>query len=222
MKAPKKLTKQEQEARGNLRSKWLAPNKEWLEYHYTTLGKSAYQIAGDVGAGESGEIVRRWLEEEGLEVRKYYHESPDAEQLKSLYIEADLTMAEIAYEYGVDPGTVLSWLITAEIPRRPISHRPGRGRSVSAAKRYLLASKVPLKCIWCGVGEQFHLGHKGVLQLHHRDHDRENNAQENLCWMCYTCHQLESRLWHAEKEGKISFELVGDRQLLVTFRKLNL
>lgn len=219
MKAPRKLTRDEQEVRGNLKTKYLAPDKEWLCDQYVVQGKSANQISDEVDAGESGEIVKRWLEQLGIPVRKYYHEMPEIAVLRSLYVESEMTAVEIAAEYRVDPGTVRRWLKLAEIAFRPISHRPGRGRSKPAAKRYLFASEVPWRCAWCDAREQPSLGYKGILQMHHRDHNPENNNLDNLYWMCWWCHNLETRLWIAKEAGKIQLESLGDGQLLITLVK---
>lgn len=229
MKAPKKLTRGEQEARGDLRTKWLAPDQEWLELHYLVLGKSANQIALEVGAGDSGEIVKRWLEIAGLEVRRYRHPSPTRGWLEYHYTTLGKVTDTIGLEVGVDGGTVRKWLYDADIPIRSSGLQKGErhyrwlgGSSLSAQKESLLRSETPFRCDWCGMEECFSLGHKGVLQLHHKDHEHSNWSLENLCWMCYTCHQLETRLWYAEKEDKICLEWISDQQLLITLRKLNL
>jgi len=40
-------------------TRWTSPDKEWLEYQYVALRKSAGQIANEVGA--DGNTVRKWL-----------------------------------------------------------------------------------------------------------------------------------------------------------------
>lgn len=219
MRAPRRLTTEEQESQGDLRAKWIAPDREWLRYHYSKLGMSALKISTIVGAGLSGEIVRRWLDDAGLQVREYRKKRPAHKWLYQQYAGLKRSTAELASEFDVHQSTIQGWLRDAGVPKRP----PGRYTGNSAtwervkAKRALLNSNVPYRCSWCGAYEDTSLGRKGALNMHHRDHNRFNSNLDNLIWLCFTCHRLETALWHAVKDRKIELSC-RNRAMTITFK----
>jgi len=170
MKAPKKYHPW---ARG---FRWGPPDKEWLEYHYLELRKSAEDIAREVGAGAS--TVRRWLREAKVPRRTRY-----------------------AHMLG---DTNPNWVDGTYA-----------GRVQHIARNIQYASGVSQTCVWCGQGW------KGLasLHVHHKDHDKRNNAPENLQWLCKECHRLETALWHLVKQGKIDLECDGqERTMVIKFK----
>lgn len=63
MKAPVRLDS----SQGYQGTRWTPPDREWLEYHYVTLDKSASAIAQKIGA--DGATVRKWLREGSFTIR---------------------------------------------------------------------------------------------------------------------------------------------------------
>jgi hypothetical protein len=54
----------------------------------------------------------------------------------------------------------------------------------SVYRDILTRAEVPPICRRCGFADV------RMLAVHHLDGDRENNAIENLVWMCHNCHYL--------------------------------
>lgn len=50
--------------------------------------------------------------------------------------------------------------------------------------RRIAFSNYPNECHVCGYNEEL-----GILEVHHRDSNRENNQLENLCILCPNCHR---------------------------------
>lgn len=63
------------------------------------------------------------------------------------------------------------------------SEKPG---SASNVRYWLNRRGFILKCARCGFDEP-----REILAVHHRDHNRRNNAPENLEILCPNCHAIE-------------------------------
>lgn len=64
-------------------------------------------------------------------------------------------------------------------------HLPHYGNGKSSY-RIIAFRLLPNKCSTCGYDK-----HPEVLQVHHKDRNRENNSIENLEILCPTCHEVE-------------------------------
>lgn len=184
MKAPKKR-------RQSTRARWDPPDRAWLEHHYHVLGKSACQIAREVGAGESGQIVAEWLGQLGIPVRRYHHQVPSGEILRRLYVTEGLSANELARRAGVDVNTVLGWLDVLGIPRRTkaeafeLTRGEKHYRWIGGGRRYARKVKhesgLPEICEICGSSR--------FIVVHHQDGDKNNNEPDNLRYLCKSCHK---------------------------------
>lgn len=189
MRAPKKLTREEQEARGDLRTTWLPPDQEWLYDQYTVQGKSANQISDEVRAGYSGEIVKRWLVLLGVPIRGSRHKSPTRDWLEYHYTVLGKSAGAIELELGVDDGTVRKWLYDVEILIRSPGLQKGERhyRWIGGGRRHARHVKaitgVPKVCEQCGSSR--------FVVVHHLDSDKNNNELGNLQYLCSSCHKYE-------------------------------
>ena len=66
----------------------------------------------------------------------------------------------------------------------------------SAYRRILEQAGLKVRCNLCKIAD------KRVLSVHHIDHNRQNNKQRNLAWLCYNCHFLVHHDVKAEKNFK--------------------
>ena len=53
--------------------------------------------------------------------------------------------------------------------------------------RMVAFNHYPHKCEYCGYSECV-----GILEVHHLDHDRDNNSEENLAILCPNCHRKDT------------------------------
>jgi len=66
-------------------------------------------------------------------------------------------------------------------------HLPNYGTSARSYRdKVFKVLKKPKKCERCGYDE-----HEGAIIVHHKDHNRENSADENLEVLCANCHAIE-------------------------------
>lgn len=57
----------------------------------------------------------------------------------------------------------------------------------SVYRNILLRTAETPKCLICNLSDS------RVLNVHHKDHNRSNNAVSNLVWLCMNCHYLVHR-----------------------------
>jgi hypothetical protein len=80
--------------------------------------------------------------------------------------------------------------VTWENKQRVGEKHPNWINGINTYRNILLRSGVKQVCNSCNFND------KRVLVAHHIDHNRNNNDQSNLVWMCMNCHYL---LHHDEK-----------------------
>jgi len=221
MRAPKK---------GSDGIRWDWPDREWLEYQYGTLDKAPSLIAAEIGAWTC--TVRNWMRESGvtetsptgcpLKKRnasgKVLWVHPSREWLYDQHVTQKKSLNEISGAQGVGWYSLEEWFREAGIEVRNSrlgENSPGwkGGRSRGYGKRTLRRAGVPEKCAWCGQGWEGAYS----LHLHHKNHRKRDNAQENLMWLCQSCNLLEARLWHMLKKDKIDLKC-ENRTMVIRFK----
>jgi len=99
------------------------PDKEWLEYQYVTLGKSAAEIATKVGCGAGS--IRRWLRGANIPLRS----KTERDERHALRMSGPRNPAWVDGFYA----------------------GMGRGLRSRICQRALRRSSRPEVCTWCGV-----------------------------------------------------------------------
>jgi hypothetical protein len=110
----------------------------------------------------------------------------------------------LAKKWNCDPGTITSWLRRFSLKVRPPTG-PGvsydqtyKGKRRWTGHRHILyrreaqaLKKEAGECQVCGYSEFIEL-----LDIHHLDGDKLNNAKSNLAAVCVVCHAMDTRgLW---------------------------
>jgi len=152
------------------RTRFVYPDKEWLEYQYHILGKSSQNIADEIGT-DRGTIIR-WMKRENVPLRT--KEQRDRRHSKRMS----------------DNGNP-AWC---------------GGESRNYLRKVML-KKQP-SCVWCG--------HTKNLQIHHIDHNTDNNEDDNLTVLCGPCNRMEAQLWILANSGRalVSWK---DKDLIISF-----
>jgi len=161
-----------------------------------------------------------------------YWEPPDEEWLSLHYVVLDKSVRQISREIKASRAVVERWLGEGRFPRRTQAetHRrharamTGRVGSESSnwkggkGRRYgrkvLRRAEVLQACAWCGQNGSG----PSKLEVHHKDHNSQNNILENLMYLCQACHWLELGLWHLREQDKIDLIAIGS-EIHVTFRR---
>lgn len=230
MKAPEKV-------HNHPRRKWWPPDREWLEHQVWELGKSGRQIADELGC--SAWLVNEWKRNGGLRKPIAISDDPGAprrigfgcgarfvgitrEWLYRQYVELDKSMRDIGGEVGISANGVKVWLEKFDIPvrtekqchERHSDRMSGSGNPAwngGTARNYqarlLRESGRSYICEWCGATKR--------LQVHHRDHDRENGDLSNLAWLCGPCNRMEAQLWALQQNGRAEVMIDTDAHKIV-------
>ena len=153
---------------------------------------------------------------------------PDQEWLVDQYITRLKSATLIADEVGACSRTVQRWLRKRDIHSRDRKEardfrtarniREGGLESKSRIRRRMSDAGLVRQCAWCGQEHDRSLGRKGIIEIHHKDHDPSNNRIENLQYLCYSCNHLEAWLWTSWKLGKLDLAAHGN-EIHLTFRK---
>lgn len=176
-------------------------------------GMSSYQIANEVGKGQT--TVRYWLKIHGLELKtsSLHKKKYTDEHLLSLVSEADSFTDLIRRICGKFNGGAyyhykarLEKLgVTLESFRH--SGKTGGGSKSSELRRvgnypfssrrlpriqlhaFLQRERVPYVCENCNLDTW--LGKPIRLPIHHKDGNNKHNSRENLAYLCPNCHSQE-------------------------------
>jgi transposase-like protein len=136
---------------------------------------------------------------------------PSRERLIEQYIQEDKSVRELAKEMGYSTLTVNKWLRIYNIKKSPeqLGNKHSRRMSGKGNPAYTngnsqhfvksaLSKVKPKVCEWCKTTKR--------VQVHHMDHNRENNNLENLTWLCGSCNRLEAQLRALVKDNRIKME----------------
>lgn len=107
-------------------------------------------------------------------------------QIRSLWSEG-LSCRQIATRLELTVTTLKRWLKKQGLyePRRHLAnHGRWRGGTTSRPVRTLVLVRANNQCECCGYNKVV-----GILQIHHIDRNRENNAMDNLKLLCPNCHE---------------------------------
>ena len=204
------------------------PDVRWLAEQYLLppdgLGRSCPDIGKELGVGKH--TIQRWVKKFGL--RQALVDRQRQSQLigarlrrkmpppKSILAQKFLippdgegmTEDQLCVEFNVSRPTIRKWLGEYELMQ---SHSTRHAYRMSGernpaytngnSQRYVgrsLARVKPKVCEWCRATKD--------VQIHHIDHNRENNDLENLMWLCRNCNQLESHLWQLQQTNRIKIE----------------
>jgi len=141
--------------------------------------------------------------------------SPDREWLEHQYMTLAKSGPDIAQEIGCAQGTVYSWLQNLHIPiGTKIRNYKTKGRDLPygtspTQKSNRIKSGIPMFCAWCGTTKK--------IEIHHKNHNREDGRPKNLMWLCRHCNLLESRIWQLIKLGRIKVTS-KNRSILIDFK----
>lgn len=183
-------------------------DERWLREEYLEKGRSAPEIAEDLGAHT--DTVRHWTDKYGLktgvETWKRYGALHNPEKLRELYIESGLGIEQVAGRVGCSPSAVQAALDRNSIGRRawpPVGddhpnwaggHVP-YGPGWTAAKRRKVRDRDNRECQDCGMANDVHEKRHGQkLHVHHIrparsvEDPEERNGADNLITLCRDCH----------------------------------
>lgn len=219
-------------------AKFKLPDRERLAQYYLLPPNGQGLSFEEIGKiyGVSDVTIRNWiighgLLEDGAKRQRYHRKKqvgpriprPPKSELEKLYQMPPngegLTQDQLAARYDVDRGTARRWLQFYNL-LEPHSERHSKrmagtdnpaytnGNSQRYVKRQLAAIKEK-RCDWCGTTKR--------VEIHHINHDRENNDLDNLTWLCANCNKLEAQLWLLEQDDRatISWENQNGQQILV-------
>jgi len=214
MKAPEQI-------HNHPRRKWRAPDREWLE----AQTESSRELAERLGC--SLWLVNEWKRKAGMRQPVALSDDPRAperigqgcgarfvgatrEWLYQQYVTLDKSMRQIGQDVGISATGVKVWLDKFGIPARTDSECHERhsermsgdgnpawngGTAQNYQRRVLQESGRPCRCEWCGASNR--------LQVHHRDHNRENGDLSNLTWLCGPCNRMEAQLHALQERGHV-------------------
>ena len=143
---------------------------------------------------------------------------PDEEWLRYHYLTLEKSLNLIAHEVGLGGGgPVRRWLRKIGVPCRSLSESHAliagerhpnwiSGRGSGTREGILRRAGRDRSCAWCGQGPKG----SNRLEIHHKDHNADNNVVGNLVYLCRTCHMLECRLWYIHQTGKAVVDAEGD------------
>ena len=220
------------------------PDKTWLAGEYllppSGKGRSLDDIAKELGVSDVtvGKWVRNYaLPSDQYERLKFFSSRPKSyrrapvpnrDELASYYLMPPegkgFSLDAVGNLYGVSRPTVRRWIdeldLLQDFSERHSQRMAGEGNPAYTngntqryVKRQLEAAQEKV-CDWCGTDEK--------IEIHHINHDRENNDLDNLTWLCTHCNKLEAHLWHLVQKQRATYEVIRGKnkiQLTITFAR---
>jgi transposase len=205
------------------------PDREWLAKKFWLPPKGEGLTAQQIGeiCSVSKKTVLKWLHAYGIEMeshgarrskgRKSRITPPSKSTLLQLYqLPPDgqgKTLQQLADHFGVSVETVRKWLrkykMTQPFPERHAERMAGKnnpaysnGNSQPYTRRKLAKVEPILRCAWCKTDQD--------VQIHHIDHNRENNDLSNLMWLCRNCNIMEAHIYALTTSGRATATWVDD------------
>jgi len=151
---------------------WSEPDKAWLEYQYITLGKSAGDIAKEIGTYH-GKVLD-WLFYADISLR-------DAKERGSRHSDLMKGSGNPAYNGGTSRGGQNRFCVEA-------------GKPCICAWCGVEGDYIP--------GRHESSTPKCSLDLHHKNHKPKDGKAKNLIFLCHDCNILEMGMWQIRKKGK--------------------
>lgn len=156
---------------------------------------------GYVGSNPIPATKSREIMEEVLAAKDYgkMHHSPPYKTRNNVHLKCDFCGKDI-YKYVSD---VKKWNFCSSACRDNKLKKPWEELSPSKRERNYRAFALSQKkneCACCGYKE-----HVRLLDVHHIDGNRKNNALENLIVLCVFCHAAITRKLATIEEGKLIF-----------------
>ena len=217
------------------------PKREWLAEQYLLPpegnGRSTIDIGKELGVTKvtiSNWLIDYQLRQDTTERLRYYRRlhakprivRPEKDILAKLYRMPPngegMNQDQMAEQLGVSRPTVKKWLKDCDLLEAHFNRHSQRmrgennpayteGNSNNYQRNLLFKYAGEEKvCKWCGATKS--------IQVHHIDHDRENNVIENLMPLCQHCNIIEAHLWALEEDGRVVVEwLPNPRTITIRF-----
>ena len=213
-------------------------DRDWLAHQYLLppdgLGRSTNDIGSELGF--TGTRIQQVVSEYGLRQDtsmrlRYFRKTqpsrklkcPDVSLLARLYAMPPygegITCEQIATEMNVSRTLVDRWLrdegLQDGFGERHSKRMSGEGNPAYCGGnsqgyvRRRMAKRSPKICGWCGDTET-----KNIC-VHHIDHDRGNNTDDNLMWLCRKCNTLEGQMWPLQQSGRMTVEHTRNKIVLI-------
>ena len=157
--------------------------------------------------------------------RRVRFDRPDREWLENQYLMLDKSTWDIGREFRMSAFCVARWLKQYRIIKDVSLIRGKHSRRMSGdgnpawigggSQNYQkgVLADCDYRCSWCRIEDD--------LQIHHRDHDRENCDPENLIWLCGPCNRMESQFRALMSRGRAEI-VVNENAHEITIKFLNM
>lgn len=217
------------------------PSRDWLAAEYLLppegKGRSLQDIANEIGVTDVaiGHLVDKYGLTQGPRERLSFYakqphperrkQSPNRDEFAGLYLMPPdgqgMSIEALCVYYGVSDPTIRRWIDEFGL-QQPFSERHSKrmygegnpaylnGNSLRYIRRRLSRTK-PAVCEWCGTTKK--------VQVHHVNHNKENNDPDNLMWLCGPCNRLEAQLWALEQTGRATRHFENNRLVIEFVRK---
>ncbi len=200
------------------------PDTKWLAGEYLLPPEGKGRSCPDIGKefGVTKHVVQKWVKKLGIwqsQSRRtsfrrkgfatWWKEPPAIKELATKYLlppdGLGMTLHQLAEDFEVSVPTIRKWLkkydLTQPFPERHAQRMSDEGNAAytdGSSPNYIirkLTKDRPKICEWCGATEK--------VQVHHQDHDRQNNDLDNLTWLCGPCNRLDAQLWQLKQAGRV-------------------
>lgn len=233
MKAPEKLN----------RTRWLMPDREWLEHQHFVLGKPYKQMAEEAGCNETS--IQCWARKNGVSWKNLIKEGEihppfkvDTENrqgsarfygvtrkwLIQEYFENKKSAHQIGQEIGASWNAVIVWLKKYNLEprnREEINKRHSDRMSGEKNPSWVDGSSRNYHYNLLKRSEREYrcewCGCNSRLQVHHRNHDVSDGDLDNLAWLCGLCNRMEAQLYGLHEKGRAEFWFNQKGNLEVSF-----
>ena len=210
--------------------RYKLPDKEWLKKEYLLppagKGRTQKDLAKEFGVTRN--TISVWLDKLGIKIDAnqrlgYFRRIPKftitKEWLYEEYIVNDKSMRELSRMIGSSTLPIknnlnkfgihkpIEQLAKKHSKRMSGKNNPAytNGNSQNYVKRMLKKAKLQI-CEWCGTNKN--------VQIHHIDHNRENNVIDNVMWLCHRCNVMEASLFDLKNSGRANVTIDEDKIII--------